>query len=163
MMGAGHRLAAVSTVLGIAAVLDVPPGQVLLTVALAVPFSAGSLSPDADHTWLSVFGHRRGVHGWWWPALAAALLASSSVAGAFPCWGPVLGWGSHLVADALFGKAGHGTPRGIPVLPFCGWRFGTGWRVASRRRRGGHAPGEMVATWTLVPVIGWQLWLLIVP
>ena len=73
---------------------------------ISQPFSDGRFSPDADQTWLSAFGHRRGVHGWWWPALAGVALALSPFGAVDALWGPIIGWGSHLFpADWFFGKA----------------------------------------------------------
>ena len=163
-MGFGHRVVGVATTLAVPLGLarfgvHTPPGEVVAAVVLAVPFSAGRLSPDADlpRGKLHRLGHRRGVHGWWWPGLAGAALVWFGLGGIYSLWGPIIGWSSHLAADAVFGKAGYGTPRGIPVVPFAPWRLGLGLKVAGEFW--GHAPLELVATWIVlagaVPYLVW--------
>lgn len=171
MKGLGHRAVAVSVALGVPQALDaigwahIAPEQAVAAAVLAVPFSAGPLSPDADlpGSWLARFGHRHGVHGWWWPALAAWGLLSSPAAAIYAAWGPIIGWTSHLFpADFIFGKQGRSIPKGIPLIPFCGrrkWnRIGLGLRVTGRDGDG-HSILEASATaLVILGLIPWQLW-----
>jgi hypothetical protein len=159
----GHRGTAAAVALGIPPVLGylgwarIAPEQALASAVLAVPFSAGRLSPDADQTWLSAFGHRRGVHGWWWPALAGLALWLSPLGGVYAAWGPVIGWSSHLVpADWCFGQGGCSIPRGIPLLPFCPARTGLGLKVSGDLD--GHSVLELAASWAVWAVAAWLAW-----
>lgn len=173
MMGPGHMVGAAAFTLGIGIVqietarrtglyAPLSVAEVTAAAVLAVPFSAGQLSPDADQTWLKRFGHRRGVHWWGWPvAVIVGLLAAGAP---FPVLGPALGWLSHLWPyDWLYGKGGRSIPKGIPRWP---WRnsprHGIGLRVTARRswlerrligtkRR--HAVGEWVFTGVLFAVV----------
>ncbi len=99
---------------------------------LAAATSGGFFSPDIDqfkiwnrilNSWPGrvddlLFGHRRISHWWGLPAVAALLLDLAPVYPAWPYWALILGWTSHLVGDAVFGKAGFDIPKGIPFLPF---------------------------------------------
>jgi hypothetical protein len=162
MMGTGHRLVAASVTLAAGTWLDVQPVPALVAAALAVPFSAGRWSPDADHTWLALCGHRRAVHGWWWPALAGWLVWHFSAGTApFIVYGPILGWASHLFpADWVFGKGGRDIPKGLPVLPFLPWRTGLGLRVTGKTR-GSHSILESLATAGVALTLTLQVWSLV--
>lgn len=175
MMRFGHHVVAASVALALPAVLNrfglahISSESALSAAVLSQPFSAGRFSPDADQTWLKRAGHRRGVHGWWWPALAALCMIGTPLAGLYWAWGPIIGWTSHLFpADWAFGKGGRSIPKGIPILPCYSGRTGLGWRVCRQpgawnkiftpRRRGGHALGELLASLALCPVLAWQVW-----
>jgi len=112
-----------------------PVGQVVAAAVLAVPFSAGRFSPDADNRGRlkRMFGHRRAVHWWGWPVAVLALVAFLGLP--WPCYGPALGWLSHLFPfDFLFGKGGRSIPKGIPLWPWRGCkRLGLGLRVSAKR------------------------------
>jgi len=172
MMRLGHHGVAAAVALGVPLALGhlgiarIAPEQALAAAVLAQPFSAGRLSPDADHTWLRAFGHRYGVHGWWWPALAAVLLLQTPAAGIYAAWGPIIGWGSHLFpADWAFGKGGRSVPRGIPLVPFAGrrkWnRLGLGVKVTGQDGEG-HSLAEWAGTWTAWGLTFWLGWLTLV-
>ena len=175
-MRLGHHAVAATVALGLPLALarmghpGIAPEQALAAAVLAQPFSAGRFSPDADQTWLKAAGHRRGVHGWWWPALAGLALVLSGFGTVYALWGPIIGWGSHLFpADWFFGKGGRSIPKGIPLLPFCKRRTGVGWRVSRRPKpwdrffkpkRGGHALGELLTSWVVVlAVVPYLTWL----
>lgn len=115
-MGPGHRAVGAVSAAGALALTSAPLGVSAgaLVVASAVVTSAGALSPDVDQTraWRRVtggrgaFAHRRVTH---WPVWPVALWALSGAL-ADPAWsalalGACVGWGSHVVADWLFGGA----------------------------------------------------------
>lgn len=151
MLAGGHMAVAATVTLATAEALaaaghPVSPGQVLAATALAMACSRGKLSPDADQSWLAMFGHRYAVHWWGWPVAAAVALLA--VGAPFVAFGPVLGWGSHIwPADWLFGGQNNrrGIPKGIPRWPWKGSpRHGTGWSVT--RKGKGHSVAELAAT-----------------
>jgi hypothetical protein len=146
MMGPGHRIGAAAVVVGVGMVQielarrtgrfePLPVGEVVAAAALAVPFSAGRFSPDADNRgWVKRrFGHRRAVHWWGWPVAVLAVVAACGLP--WPCYGPALGWLSHLFPfDFLFGKGGRSIPKGIPLWPWRGCkRLGLGLRVSAKQ------------------------------
>jgi hypothetical protein len=135
-----------------------PVGQVVACAVLAVPFSAGRFSPDADQRGLLKrwFGHRRAVHWWGWPV--AVLVALAALGLPWPCFGPPIGWLSHLWPfDWLFGKGGRSIPKGIPLWPWKGSRrLGVGLRVTGRWTS--HSVAESVFTALLFVILlaeGW--------
>jgi hypothetical protein len=145
-----------------------PLGQVAACAALAVPFSAGRFSPDADNRgWLKRrLGHRRALHWWGWPV---AVLVGVAVAGLpWPCFGPALGWFSHLWPfDYLFGKGGRSIPKGIPRWPWRGSpRHGLGLRVSAKQSaverlagsRRTHSFAESAFTVVLALVLMAEMW-----
>ena len=167
MMGPGHMAGAAVVTMGAGLALihtgrPVSSGEVLVATALAVPFSAGSLSPDADlpGRWLGWLGHRRGAHWLGWPLLVIVALASNGAP--FMAYGPALGWLSHIwPCDWVFGKGGQHVPMGIPRWPWRGSpRHGLGLRTTaangtvSRALVGNrsHSALELVATGGLVLV-----------
>ena len=190
MLAAGHRAAAPVFVLSGALAADwlsgalagaehptwghSDPLQVLAAAVLAIPFSAGKLSPDADLTWLKRLGHRGAAHWPGWPVLAVlATLALWHAAGQpglpLVLIAPELGWGSHLAADWWFGAGGRSIPRGIPLLPVRrGPRTGLGNRVSAKRSglekaligsRRRHSVLEWTVTCALVPTAAGLAWL----
>jgi hypothetical protein len=82
------------------------------------------------------------VHWWGWPVSVLALMAACGLP--WPCYGPALGWLSHLVPfDLLFGKGGRSIPRGIPLWPWRGCkRLGLGLRVSARQSAVERAAGS---------------------
>lgn len=112
MNGRHHMMVA----FGCSAIL-LPVGTVegLVAGTLAVAFSHGALSPDVDQR--LPLRHRGVTHQLEYVLLASVLvccvayLASAWYVGA----GVALGWISHLLADALFGKGGRSIPMGIGV------------------------------------------------
>ena len=122
-MAPGHNLAAVNLAVGLATVGVVTAGEGVALAAGALVTAAGPFSPDCDNRrplarW---FRHRGSVHWWGWPVLAA--VAMWGVGAPVAAYGPVLGWWSHIVADALgaLGSvAGLGCRCGVPVGPGLG-------------------------------------------
>jgi membrane-bound metal-dependent hydrolase YbcI (DUF457 family) len=112
-MGPGHRAVAAVSAAGALVLTSAPVGVSAgaLVVVSAVVTSAGALSPDVDQTraWRrvtggrGVFAHRRVTHWPIWPValwfLASALVGVESALALGAC----VGWGSHVVADWLFG------------------------------------------------------------
>jgi hypothetical protein len=180
MMGPGHRIGAATVVVGIGlAQIELAPrtGWAPLSVAevtaaalLAVPFSAGRFSPDADNRGLlkRLFGHRHTLHWWGWPVAVLALVAALGLP--WPCYGPALGWLSHLFPfDFLFGKGGRSIPKGIPRWPWRGCkRLGLGLRVSAKRSaieraagsRRRHSLAESAFTVVLAVALVGELYLL---
>jgi hypothetical protein len=102
--------------------------QTAAFVTTAIVTAGGVLSPDVDNrpawratigrTWAG-FAHRRITHWWGIPAGAAAALTVLDVAPvpAAAAWGAVVGWGSHIAGDFVFGQAAVGRGPGVPLLP----------------------------------------------
>ena len=119
--------------------------QTAAFVTVAIATSGGVLSPDVDNrsawratigrTW-SGFGHRRITHWWGIPAGAAAALTVLDVAPvpAAAAWGAVIGWGSHIAGDFLFGRAAIGRGPGVPLLP-TRWHVGAGLKADGATER----------------------------
>lgn len=179
-MGPGHRVGAATVVVGAGLVqIGLAPragweplsiAEVAAAALLAVPFSAGRFSPDADNRGLLKrwFGHRRTVHWWGWPAAVLALVAALGLS--WPCYGPALGWLSHLFPfDFLFGKGGRSIPKGIPLWPWRGCkRLGLGLRVSAKQSaieraagsRRTHSLVESAFTVVLAVALAGELYLL---
>jgi len=106
-----------------------PGWQALACGAVATVSAGGRLSPDMDQTRLyrlllprPVEGHRRLTHWWGWPTMA--LLALGVYTGweltswpVLPITSLIFGWGSHILADAVFGAPGGGRGAGVPLAP----------------------------------------------
>jgi hypothetical protein len=109
-------------------------------------FSAGHTSCDADNTrawkkltkWVpgrwdnEMLDHRRLLHWWGLPAAVAVVLHVTG--GPWYGWAAVCGWASHLGGDFVFGQAGFGTPKGIPLAPWW-WHVGVGLKSGGRVER----------------------------
>ncbi len=99
----GHQLAAVTLTLAVlpAATSPLVVGGV---AAIASATSHGRLSPDVDQRvrWLA---HRTLTHTLEIVAMACIAVATLAASLGVPWvgWGVALGWGSHLLADAIFG------------------------------------------------------------
>ena len=119
MIGSTHRTLAAAAALAVAIPAGVGPTHTAVLTGLAVAASSGPASPDADQTWLAWLpgGHRGLTH---WPGLPAAAAVYLHVTGGpWWAWGLLLGWTSHLLGDAVYGRTG------VPVVP--GWRVGVRW------------------------------------
>lgn len=113
-MAPGHRIVGAWCGYSAALAAGLPTWQCGASAALACLTAAGRFSPDADQSWLKVLGHRRLTHE---VAVAGAVVAAAGLAGApWGVWALVVGWCSHLVADFVFGKAGYGRGKGVPVF-----------------------------------------------
>jgi len=140
--------------------------EVAAAALLAVPFSAGRFSPDGRLD--QMLGHRQAVHWWGWPVAVLALVAFLGLP--WPCYGPALGWLSHLFPfDFLFGKGGRSIPKGIPLWPWRGSkRLGLGLRVTAKRSaieraagsRRTHSLAESAFTAVLAVALTGELYLL---
>lgn len=163
MNGPDHRMAAAATWVAVSIATWGPTWQTLAGIPIAVLFSAGRTSPDIDNTrgwktldrwipdeWLGAggpLGHRRLMHWWGIPAAAAALTWLLMPAPlAWAAYAGIIGWASHLAFDAIFGKAGYGTPRGIPVGPWF-WHIGAGLKSDGRAQH-----------LTLIPILTIMVW-----
>jgi hypothetical protein len=134
--GTAHRFFAVAVQVAAGTGLHEPWWQVVAGVPFAVAFSAGPTSPDLDDTrtwkkldrwipdeWLGEGGpmqHRGLLHWWGIPALVGLLiyLVAMGTPITWAAWAVVVGWGSHIVADGVFGQCGFGTRRGVPLGPW---------------------------------------------
>ena len=124
MLGPGHRIVGAWSGAAAAYAFHLPAWQVGASAALAVVTAAGKCSPDADQSWLGFLGHRRLTHE---VALAGAVCAVAWLLGApWPVWALIVGWCSHLAADAVFGRPGYGRGPGVPVF---GHYVGVGLKV----------------------------------
>jgi uncharacterized metal-binding protein len=134
MNGNAHRGAALAIQVAAGTAMHEHPWQIVAGIPFAVAFSAGPTSPDIDDTrtwkkldkwvpdeWLGFGGplqHRGLMHWVGWPVIGAllirAFMAGSPVA--FLAWAVVIGVGSHVASDVMFGQRGYGTQRGVPLL-----------------------------------------------
>jgi hypothetical protein len=145
MNGTAHRFFAVAVQVASGTSLNEPWWQVVAGIPFAVAFSAGPTSPDLDDTrtwkkldrwipdeWLGDGGpmqHRGLLHWWGLPAVVGLLISlfAAETPITWAAWAVVVGWASHIVADAVFGQRGYGTQRGVPLLPWwshigCGFK-----------------------------------------
>lgn len=132
----GHLALAGLTTAVVTYQLDLPLWQ---RVGASVVALATASAPDVDNTrWWQEVRQRvpvhvvrralnhRGLTHWWGVPLGMYLSQDD------PSWvllGLVLGYASHLVADALFGKTG------VPVLPW-GWHLGLRLKMGGGLERG---------------------------
>ena len=144
MLAAGHQVVAANAALALATLGLVTPAEAVGLTAGALITAAGPFSPDADNRppLGGFMRHRGALHWWGWPVLAALTLAA--VGAPVLAYGPVIGWWSHVAADALVGRGGQSIPRGVPLWPWGRTRVGTGWRVTGPF--GGHSLVELGLT-----------------
>jgi membrane-bound metal-dependent hydrolase YbcI (DUF457 family) len=114
MLADGHRATATVGWLAAGTASGMPWWQLTAGAAVAATFAAGKWSPDLDHSgWTArlVPGGHRGVTHFPGTTLALSLAALSLVppTAAWVAWAVTAGWGSHLIADWVFGR--------IPVWP----------------------------------------------
>jgi len=137
-MGATHRLLGAAAGVVWAGSQHLGPGQTVVGVAVAVLTSAGGTSPDVDQSWAwrrtgrvlpaRAFGHggpmrHRGLSHWWGlPAGAALWLAAAAPGWYWVAAAALVGWGSHLLGDLVFGRHDVRSARGpgIPLAPWWG-------------------------------------------
>ena len=145
ILGPGHRIVGAWSGAAAAYAFHLPAWQVGASAALAVVTAAGKCSPDADQSWLGFLGHRRHTYE---VALAGAVCAAAWLLGApWPVWALIVGWCSHLAADAVFGRPGYGRGPGVPVF---GHYAGVGLKVGGWAER--CAVLALVAAATVLPV-----------
>ena len=132
MMGPGHRVFGALAGATYAHLSGEEFAVVGLVAIAASASSHGWSSPDVDQTkpwtmlarilpagWLA---HRTGLSHWWgWPALAWLLLLPRAPEDVHMLAAALLiGWSSHILADAIFG----GKVGGVSLLPAGGPRIG---------------------------------------
>ena len=154
MLGPGHRLTGGVSGFALGLHLGWPWYQTLTSAVMATAMSNGPLSPDGDQTWLRKLGHRKLTH--WVEIPLGAGWVMFAVGAPWFAWSLLIGWSSHLAADFVFGRAGWGHGRGVPVL------FGTVY-VGLGLKAGGAIENKMVTPVVLPAVLGWQVFLLIEP
>jgi hypothetical protein len=144
VLGAGHQLVAANITVGLASVGLVRPAEAVGLTIGALITAAGPFSPDADNRppLAGVMRHRGALHWWGWPAGVALVLAAAGAP--VLAYGPVIGWWSHVVADALVGAGGYSIPKGVPLWPWGRTRIGTGLKVTGRWW--GHSLAELTLT-----------------
>lgn len=120
MMGPSHRLAGALAGAWFAHQAGLPWSMTAMTSLIATVTSNGPTSPDVDQTktwrdaakaapWL--LGHRNLSHWWGLPAVAWWAAATYLPGEAqWPAYALLVGWVSHLVGDAIFGR--------VPLLPW---------------------------------------------
>jgi len=148
MDGSTHRLFAASVSLAVSTNAGTPTWQGTAAAVIATASAAGWTSPDADQSWLrrAPGGHRGLTHWWGIPAMAAvATLVLVPPEVAWALWALLLGWGSHLVGDFVFGER----PKGIPMSPW--------WAYAGLGLNSGGG-FERLLRWVWPVVLAGQLW-----
>lgn len=134
MMGPTHRLFGAACGASAAVVAGEPQVMVLMSGLVASATAHGWSSPDVDQTgpWVAVrralpgvgrwMGHRTGVTHWWVVPVALWLLVEvfAPAQATWPARALIIGWASHLVGDAIFGR--------IPLWP-AGPMIGLGFRT----------------------------------
>lgn len=161
-MGPGHRALGAACAAGVllhdGARLGMSGGA--LVVLAAVVTSGGALSPDVDQTraWRRVTGaggacaHRCITHWWPWPLLL--WWASGRVSGAAESallLGAAIGWASHLLGDAVFGRSSPWRGAGVPTLRPSGPHLGFGLSVGGRLEHW-TARALVAGSWLAVPL-----------
>lgn len=167
VLGPSHRLTAAAA--GAAHTLwvlgDTDPTTVALAAVVATAASAGWSSPDMDQTKPfdvartllgpagKLLAHRRGITHWWFIPAVLWLwwLPAIDPATRWAAAALIVGWSSHIVGDAIFGK--------VPVTPGYGWMVGLslrtgGWVEQGSVWTGGLSPLRLVLTAALV-LTGW--------
>lgn len=162
MTGSSHRMLGAVAGAGYATLAGQPASVVAMTALVATATSNGPASPDGDQTdaWRAatraapawVRRHRGLLH--WWGLPVAAWLA---VPGLDPLvqWAAhalIIGWASHLLGDAVFGK--------IPTLPGCR-DIGLGWDTGGILENGGRLLGVRVPSLTRAILAAALAWLLL--
>lgn len=168
-MGPTHRWAGALAGAGAASLSGHDLPMVVMTGLVATATSNGWSSPDVDQhpLWVkagqvlfpvrAMFAHRYGLTHWWglpllawWFGVRQMPDPASTIAVAL-----LIGWGSHLFGDFLFGR--------LALLPWGGPRFGLGLRTDGfaesgkfRRWRLPVAPARVA----IVGALGWVLWTL---
>jgi hypothetical protein len=123
MLGPTHRVFGALCGAYVATASGAPYETVAMTAIVATATAHGWSSPDVDQTaaWRTVAGvmpgpmrsllaHRRLTHWWGVPAGAWLLCQHMSPDARWPVVAILIGWVSHLVGDAVFGK--------VPLLPW---------------------------------------------
>lgn len=165
VLGPSHLLFAANAWAGYALWTHQPIGQLALGAVVATAVSDGVLSPDMDQrkpfevarTVLGPAGrllaHRRGITHWWVLPVAAWLwwLPLLDPATRWAATALIVGWASHIVGDAVFGR--------IPLLPGWGPMYGVGVHTGGWVEKGGQwtlglSPLRVLLTLTL----GYLLW-----
>lgn len=115
MMGPQHRLLGAFAGAGVASAAGLPWSMVALTGIVATTTAHGAASPDMDQTgtWRALtrwapaaLRKHRGLTHWWalpaaaWWAVGHHLPAAAH----WPAYALLIGWASHLLGDALFGR-----------------------------------------------------------
>ena len=132
MMGNTHRAFGALCGAAVATWQGWEPGTVIAAALIATSTSHGWSSPDMDQTspWVRfnrwtpgaldpLLAHRRLSHWWGLPVLAwLALMAWVPGPAQWPFLALLVGWASHLLGDAIFGK--------VPLMPWGGLYAGLG-------------------------------------
>ncbi len=113
MDGVPHRVFAAGSWLLLSAATHRSGHDALAGLVGSQLMASGKTSPDLDHAFEGeILGHRRLLHWWGWPVLALAFTPLP--------FSVFWGWFSHIVADFIFGKAGYGRDKGVPMLLWFG-------------------------------------------
>lgn len=131
MMGNTHRLFGAVCGAAYGHAIGADMATIIMTASMASVFSHGATSPDMDQKkpWVRfnrwtpaifdpLLAHRRLSHWWGLPVLAWFGIHAMPEHLQVPFIAALVGWVSHIVGDAIFGK--------IPVSPWGGWYVGVG-------------------------------------
>lgn len=128
MLGASHKVFGALCGATVATATGQPWSMVAMTSIVSTATSAGWSSPDIDQTgpWQKVaslvpgplLSHRFLTHWWGLPVAAWLLVDRLPVEAHWPAYALLIGWTSHLLGDAIFGR--------VPLLPWGGTFVGLG-------------------------------------
>jgi membrane-bound metal-dependent hydrolase YbcI (DUF457 family) len=154
MMGRSHVVAGVAGWALVVPLLGFHGWPVVVGAVVAGSCAHGRLSPDCDRYpllgRLVPGGHRGLTH--WWPVPITGLWAAS-FAGPYR-WlavAVVVGWASHILGDAVFGR--------VPLWPRLRRRGRSRWFVGGV----GLKTGGMLERWVAVPAFGLTGLLVVLP
>lgn len=163
MMGSSHRLLGAVAGAGYATLAGQPASVVAMTALVATATSNGPASPDGDlpvswwpkltgmaPTWVS--RHRGLLHWWGLPVAAWFAVPGLDPLVQWAAHALIIGWASHLLGDAVFGK--------IPTLPGCR-DIGLGWDTGGILENGGRLLGVRVPSLTRAILAAALAWLLL--
>lgn len=163
MMGASHRVLGALAGAGYATTQGAPPSVVAMAALVATATSNGATSPDGDQTdaWQNATRalptwarrHRGLLHWWGIPAAAWFAVPQLDPAVQWAAHALIVGWASHLLGDAVFGR--------IPLDPMGRRKVGLGLDTGGLLENGGRFLGVRIPSLTRAVMGATLAWLLI--